>query len=226
MIAFLLSSENLPFTIALSVMLGVALLEGVSAFFGMEFSEAVETIIPSDIGVDATSGDASSGLSKFLCWFRIGQMPVLILIIVLLTCFGLIGLALQGAFFGMTGRFLPGFLSVPAVFVSSLPVARTLSGWLGRVLPQDETEAVSEQTFIGRIAVITLGVAASGMPAEGRLKDAHGLTHYIQIEPMEPSDRFKRGDEILLVTRSSHVFKGIPNPTPMLSQAQTTLSRK
>jgi hypothetical protein len=83
-------------------------------------------------------------------------------------------------------------------------------------MPGDETEAVSEESFIGRIAVVTLGEARAGKPAQGKLSDQHGQTHYVMLEPAASGEVFETGASVLLIGQEGAVFQGIRNMDPNL----------
>jgi hypothetical protein len=237
MVAFLLSSQNLPFTVALTLMLAIAVMEGVSTLIGAGLSDMIDSVLPemdldvdadididmdADIDIDAdmdVDGDfhAPGPFTRLLSWLRVGQVPVLILAIVFLTAFGLIGLFCQSTAIKLVGQMLPGSLaSVPALIVT-FPVVRICGGILARILPQDETESVSEESFVGRVAIITLGTAAAGKPAQARLTDPHGQSHYIMVEPDLAEARFEQGTSVLIVSHQGAVYKGIENPNPALT---------
>lgn len=80
----------------------------------------------------------------------------------------------------------------------------------------DVTEVVSEDAFIGRVAMLTLGEARQGHPAQARLRDGWGQTHYVLVEPDEKESTFKQGDHVLLVRREGSVFRAIENPSEAL----------
>lgn len=222
MLEFLTADGNQPFTVALAVMLIIAVFEGVTTLMGAGISELLDALLPDididvDVDLDADSSGSSDSLSRVLGWLRIGQVPVLILLIILLTSFGLIGLGIQSFLHGSVGLLLPGWVaSIPALFMS-LPVVRVLGGGLAKIMPKDETDAVSEASFIGRIAVITLGSARSGSPAEARLKDEHGQMHYVMVEPDNDNEEFGQGSSVLLVKQESAVFKAIRNTNEALT---------
>lgn len=128
-----IASENLPFSIALTLMVGIAILEGVTTILGVAVSELVDAMVPEfdadidvdldvdadadlDLGVDGTDGaDSVPALSQFLGWLRVGQVPVLILFILFLLSFGLGGMFTQSAVESLTGGYLPAWLaSIPA----------------------------------------------------------------------------------------------------------------
>jgi hypothetical protein len=237
MIGFLLSSQNLPFTVALTLMLAIAVMEGVSTLIGAGLSDMIDSVLPemdldvdadldidmdADIDIDADMDadadfHAPGAFTRLLSWLRVGQVPVLILAIVFLTSFGLIGLFCQSTALKLVGQMLPGSLaSLPALIIT-FPVVRVCGGILARILPKDESESVSEESFIGRVAVITLGTAAAGKPAQARLTDPHGQSHYIMVEPDLAETRFEQGTSVLIVSHQGAVYKGIENPNPALA---------
>ena len=94
---------------------------------------------------------------------------------------------------------------------------RICGGILGRIIPKDETESVSEESFVGRVAVITLGQAAPGKPAQARLSDQHGQAHYVMLEPDTDNAVFEQGTQVLIVSHEGAVFKAIENPSAALT---------
>ncbi|MEH8017278.1 YqiJ family protein [Rheinheimera muenzenbergensis] len=221
MLSLMLASENMAFSIALVLMLMIALLEGIAALFGAGVSSALDSLLPeSDISPHAEVGqiDTDTALSRFLGWLRIGEVPLLMLLVVFLLSFGLLGLLLQGMLHSMLGVLAPGWLAVPVVLALSLPLVRLGGGVLQAIMPRDETSAVSEDSLIGRIAVITLGTARVGYPAEAKVRDQHGYSHYVQLEPDNAADEFNQGNEVLLLSRQGAVYKAILNPNPHLSE--------
>lgn len=219
MIGFLSAPENLPFTVALTVMLAIAILEGITTLLGMAVSGFFETLIPDiDFDIDADTGDihATSGLTKLLGWLRIGKVPFLMLLIIFLTAFGLLGLLVQSTTHSMTGILMPAWLAVFPTFVLSLPVVRMFGGLLEKFMPQDETEAVSENSFIGRTATITLGTASAGSPAQAKLRDEFGQTHYLMVQPDVEGDVFETKEVVLIVKKAGSVYNVIKSTNEAL----------
>jgi hypothetical protein len=224
MLELLTADQNLPFSVSLAVMLGMALLEGISTLLGAGVSHLLDALLP-DLDLDpqlsGMEGQGTSSLSRLLGWLRIGQVPALILLVIFLTAFGLTGLAIQSLARASIGSFLPaGLASLPALALA-IPAVRLFGGALAAILPKDETDAVTEASLVGRIAVITLGTARSGYPAEARTTDTHGTTHYLMVEPDIPGDEFPAGTAVLLVSRSGSLFKAIFNPNPALVDRDT-----
>jgi len=229
MIDFLTAANNLPFSVALAVMFGIALLEGLTTLVGFGLSHAIESLLPdleldADLDVDLHSevhadvhGDigSSSALSNLLSWLRVGQVPVLMLLVVFLTAFGLIGFTLQAFVHNLSGAMLPASIASIPTFVLALPVVRVMGSLIAKIMPKDETEAVSRDSLIGRIAVITLGSARQGNPAEARVRDLHGTAHYVMVEP-DTEEEFKQGDQVILVSQAGSLFRVIKNTSSSL----------
>lgn len=236
---FLFQPEVMPFTVALFVMLAIAAIEGVGMMLGMGLSSLVDQLIPDmdlpeiDVDIDADV-DAPSGIGtdidtphalaepgafgKFLAWLRVGQVPVLILFIVFLVGFGLSGLLLQQTLLSVTGFMLPAIVASVPAFMISMPFVRVFGGALAAVIPKDETEAISSDSFIGRVAVLTAGNATKDSPAQAKTQDQHGRSHYIRLAPDNEGENFKEGDEILIVKKSGSVFYGIHNENAALKK--------
>lgn len=231
MIAFILADQNLPFAVALALMLLIAVLEGVTTVLGMGLSGILDSLMPEmdvdididmdvdvDADVDATHFHPTGPLTKVLSWLRIGQVPVLVLLVIFLTAFGLLGLGVQSVANRLTGYFIPSLAAVGVAFALALPMVRFFGGLLAKVIPKDETEAVSESSFIGMVAVITTGKAKKGSPAQGKLTDRYGQTHYVMIEPDEAGEEFLQGAEVLLVSQHSATFQAIRNTSSVLKR--------
>ena len=89
---------------------------------------------------------------------------------------------------------------------------------MARIIPKDETEAVSEKSFVGCVATITIGTASKGKPAQAKLRDRLGNTHYVMVEPDIDGQFFETGSEVLIVMQTGSVFTAIANSNPSLSK--------
>jgi hypothetical protein len=229
MIEFILQSQNLPFMVSLTIMIMIACLEGVTTMIGFGLSSMIETFIPdfdididadmdADVDLDHPDITATGILTKTFGWFRIGQVPFLIILIAFLTIFGLGGLILQSFCIKLTGHLLPGLIATAIMLPLSLPLVRFITGVIARIMPKDETEAVDEKSFIGRVAVITLGKATKNNPAQAKLKDKFATTHYLMVEPDIDDEEFSQGDQVLIVKQTSSGFKAIHNSVSALQE--------
>jgi hypothetical protein len=228
LIEYFTAAGSAPFTVALLVMFGLAAVELFAVLTGFSINDIVDDLVVSSAGIE-TLGDAPTGMEatskmeavgmvgRFLAWLYVGRVPVLIVLIVFLTVFGLAGLILQGTLRDLTGFALPAVAATPLVLVGCLPLVRAATGGLARILPRDETSAVSPDTFIGRTALIVgPGSVRAGMPGQARVVDAFGTHHYVMAEPEESADVFEVGSTVLLVRKlggGRFSAIGIPNPT-------------
>lgn len=220
MLEFITADQNLPFSVALALMTLLALLEGVGMLLGAGLSGLVDALLPDSLvpDIDAEVPDVSTPgpISALLGWLYIGKVPFFILLILLLMSFGICGLLLQSLVRSLSGGLLPAWIASGGALLLALPVTRGGARLFARLIPKDETEAVSSDSFIGRIAVLTLGSARRGYPAQARLSDTHGQSHYVMVEP-DGEQELAAGSEVLIVKKQGHIFLAIPNPNPLLS---------
>lgn len=215
---------NAPFVVALLVMLGLTAVELIALFVGFSVNDPIDEFFVPQADIDTPQGDASHGLdtvnvdgpgmlARFLAWLYIGKVPVLMVLIVLLTVFGLAGLIAQGILHSLTGVLAPAIIAAPLVLIAVLPIVRACTAGIHRILPADETSAVDTSTFVGRTAFITNGVARTGLPADARLLDQFGTEHHVLVEPEDAGQSFAAGQVVLLVRQTAGGrFTVIANP--------------
>lgn len=208
---FLFASQNLPFAVALAIMALLTLLEFLAIVLAGHTSHVLDGLLPElHLGdVDGSEIAAASFLDRFLGWLHFGQIPVLMLLAIFLLSFGFLGLALQGVLRNALGFMLPGWLAALAVLPLSLPCVRVGGSVLAKIMPRDETQSVSAQSFIGQVATIVLGTARIGSPAQARLKDKHGQSHYVMVEPDQDDEQFEAGDAVLIVSQAGINYRVI-----------------
>jgi hypothetical protein len=202
MLDYFLLAENLPFSVALLLMLMIGAAEAIG-------------LGSSAVHLDA-HGDVDGG-GDLLAWMGIGIVPLLIVLVTLLALFGLTGIAFQQLAAALTGAPLSPWLAAPAAFVVALPLTGICARGLARILPQDESTAVSLNNLIGKRAEIVVGEARRGSPARGRVRDGYGQVHYVMIEPTGDDDSIRAGATALLVRRDGDTFFGLPDVNPLLA---------
>lgn len=217
MIELLTAEPNLAFTTALVLMMAIALLEGLATMGGVGMSAFLDGFLPdTSLDVDLDGLHAPPASFRLLGWLQIGRVPILILLIIFLTAFGLIGLFIQSVTLKLAGAMLPALVAAVPATIASLPVVRVLGCVLAKIIPKDETTAVSKQTFIGRVAVVTLGTAKTGEPAQAKLRDQFGRAHYVMVEPDIEGEVFTTDTPVLLIKRTGAVFRAIRNTAGVL----------
>lgn len=206
---FLLSGDNVPFVAALVLMLLIGAAEAMGLGGGLVLGE----------GVDGLDGDVNVETPSLLSWLNVGRLPLLMLIVVFLFTFGAVGLIGQRVVAAIISQPAPWFLAAPLAFAAALPVARLFGRGVARIMPRDETSAVSRDSLLGRVAVIVTGEARHASAAQARVRDQHGQAHYIMVEPDNAADTFQQGASVLLVRHAGAKFYAIHNTSTSLKDA-------
>lgn len=179
--------------------------------------------LPSDLEVVGANADATAAgqgvFSRILGWLCFGRVPALVIFVIFLTGFGVLGYLLQGFVQSLTGWMLPGVVASGAAFAGALPFTRTTALGLSKVMPKDESDAVSRTSFVGRPALIVQGNAQKGLPAQARLRDPTGQSHYLQVEPDIDDEVLEQGTEVIIVRQLGAGFTAIRNTNSSVSGA-------
>lgn len=199
----MMAPENLPFAVALVLMLMIGAVEALGLGIGAAGADA-----HADVGAD---GD-------LLGWLGLGRIPLLMLIVVLLALFGLVGIAGQQLAAALLGGPLSPWIAGPAAFAAALPLTGLAARGLERVLPRDETTAISLEDLVGRRATVVVGTARQGSPARASVRDRHGLTHYVMAEPTD-GQSVGEGGTLLLVRREGEIFVGLAEGQDLFASA-------
>jgi membrane protein implicated in regulation of membrane protease activity len=198
--------ETWPFGAALVLMLALFVIEGAGLLMAASPSSWLDGLLP----------DLPDGLDGPLGWLHLGKVPFLVLMGIFLAGFAISGYAIQAFSKTLIGGLLPAWgAAIPALF-AGVSLVSGLGGLIARVMPSDESSAVSEQTLIGRAGVIVQGHARSGMAAQAKVRDAYGRAHYVMVEPDLPDQEFAEGSTVLLVKKAGAKFHAIKNPHPDL----------
>lgn len=202
MIEFLLAPYNLPFTVALAVMLIIAALEVVGVMIGLSYCSFLDKLVQAgdfDFDIQGSDFDAQGFFAKVLSWFSIKRVPMLVVLIVFLFVFGFSGLLLQDGMQFLLGFPFPPLIASIITTMTVLPIVAKIISMISKIIPHDETSAISRESLIGKTAEIVLGTARKGHPAQAKAKDRFGNTHYLMVEPDDLDDVFHKGNLVLLV---------------------------
>jgi hypothetical protein len=209
-VSTLFSPELWPFALAIGLLLILAVLEGAALVIGASLSHFLD-------GAVADPGDADGATAAALGWLHVGKVPLLILIVIFLTTFGIVGFAAQLIAKGVMGHFMPPLLPAAIAAAAGIGAMHILGAALSKVVPKDETSAVSDASLVGRVGTIVIGVAKAGRPAQARIHDEFGTPHYVMVEPEGPNEVFEAGASVLLVRHlKGRHFHAIHNPKPGL----------
>jgi hypothetical protein len=210
----LLAPDVRPFAIAAAIMVALGVIELLTTLVGLSIGE----LVGKDIGLESDSHNALGGL--FL-WINAGRLPLLILIMLALGVFSIGGFLLQGLAH-MIGTAVPVGVAALAAAAGSIPVIRTTSRGISRVIPRDETYAVSESDFVGKVAVVSIGPLDQGLPGRVRLKDVFGNWHTAPARASLDSAPLPVGASVLLVDRDARSFIAISAPADLIAQQQSS----
>jgi len=214
--------ENALFAVSIIVFLLIALVQFVAFIMGLEAFSFLDDLLP-DLGgdfdgdADLDIGDvAPSFMDSILSMLKIGKVPLVFSIIAFLFLFPFFGYNMQLITNHAGIGLLPMWISGPVAFMVTLPFLRWSNQVMAKVLPKDETSAVSRESFIGRMATITLGKVSFEHAAEAKLKDSLGNTHYIMVVSDLEGECFEQGEHVLIVGERGNHFSVIANTNPQL----------
>ncbi|HEY1129865.1 MAG TPA: YqiJ family protein [Roseateles sp.] len=202
------SPETLPFGVAVALIVAIALLEGLGMLIALSPSNLIDSWLPEHA--------AETGLDRVLGWLHLGRVPALVLLLLFLLGYALFGYALQKVAFNLFGSFIPAWIAGLLAVPPGLTTVRGLGSLIAHIIPRDESSAVSEQSLVGRAGSVSAGTARRGLAAQARVRDAHGRTHYLMVEPDLDEEVFEEGAQILIVRKQGAFYRCIANPHPHL----------
>ncbi|NKF48961.1 YqiJ family protein [Shewanella sp. WXL01] len=208
MLEFLLLNANTPFAIALSIVLMLALLEGVGMVIGFSISNLLDHLSPIDLDVDVDLEVANTGVTPILGWLCLNRLPLLIWIVLFLTSFALLGYAVNYVTYQVSGQVLTSFIAGIAALALALFTTSFVGRGLAKVLPKNESMAVSKDSFSGQVAKITLGTARFNHPAEAVLVDQFNQKHYVMVAPETDTESFNQHEQVVLLRKQNSFWVG------------------
>ena len=200
----LITPAYAPFIFALFLMLGVGVIEALGTGFGHLDADA-------DTGLDGSH-------SVLLNWLGAGSgLPFLVWLTSFLSCFSVIGIAVQQVSTSALGSPLPVVAASGAAFALALVANKFVAAGLARIFPGFESSVISTDDLIMRRGTVLEGSARRGHPARAKVVDQHRQAHFIMIEPVYDSDVIDAGQTALLVRKDGIVFYALPDVDTALS---------
>jgi len=201
MIDHFLQPEVRPFAIA-AIMIGiVGAIETLSMLIGVSLSELLGKAISVDHNSDSTFVNA-------LCWLNVGGVPLLVFILLALGLFSIAGFLIQDAARLVLAP-LPASIAALGAVAAMLPLLRAATREVARLIPQDETYAVSLSDLIGRVGQVVIGPLDQGLPGRVRVKDVHDNWHTVTASAAPDSPPLQKGARVLLVDCRDRLFIAI-----------------
>lgn len=199
MIEFLLLDANSAFTVALCIMLGLALLEILGVLLGLSAMSWVDELSPFEVDIDASVGGVSS-------WLCLNKLPLYVWIVLFCTLFGLSGLITNYFSLLFTATTLPTFASQIIAVVATFVVMPTIANPIAKILPNVQTDAVSDNSFSGCLAIVSQDNCRVERPVEARFTDAKGTEQHVLVIPSSDEQTFQRDQEVVLVDKNEQGF--------------------
>jgi hypothetical protein len=210
----LLAPDVRPFAVAAAIMAVLGGIELLTTLVGFSISE----ILGKDVAIEA---DSHNGLGGLLLWINAGRLPLLILIILAFGVFSVEGFLLQGIAHA-AGFAIPVWVAALAAIAGSIPVIRITSRGIARIIPRDETYAVSDADFVGKVAMVSVGPLDQGLPGRVRLKDVFGNWHTVSARASRDSPALAVGASVLLVDRDARSFIAISAPADLIEPQRSS----
>ena len=200
---FFLNPSNLPFIVSGCTLAAILILEIFGLFIGMS------TMLQSHImgHIDANGNGIpdhleAQGFSLF-SWLNPGRVPFMVMMVIFSTVFTVVGFGTQWMFLGATSHYAPMILSVPIVLAITLPITRSGTNAIAKIIPRDETNAITLESLTGDQGWVIIGPISSKVSGSVRITDKYGTDHYLTA--------FSEGDAIL-ECRDTVILVG-PHPT-------------
>ncbi|MDX8348667.1 YqiJ family protein [Cognatiyoonia sp. IB215446] len=226
MLTTFLTPEAAPFSIALSVVAGLFMLEIIALILGGSVLAAgsdapdvdidmdadfdvdldAEFDVDAEMDVEIDAPDTDIAPSGMLGWLGLKDAPFMIWLVSFLTIFGLSGLVILQAGTALTGLALPLIATVPAATLISAYCTRFIAAVVAAIMPKTESTAMRTRFLGGHHGVITQGTARRGRPAEAKIKDRHGNIHYLRVEPLEDDVEIPQGRDVHVIRKRDGMF--------------------
>lgn len=195
LLQFFFHTNNLPFAITGCVLIGLVVIEILTSLIGFHFLSFIDNLLPDiDLSIDV---DNMPTITKVFGWLRIDNVPLMILFLAFLFLYTVFGFTVQRIMFQTIHQYIYWWLIAWPVILLTIPFLKMTSSVLSKIVIKDETTAITIESLEGGIAIITVGIAKKGSPAEAKIVDKFKHTHYVRVEPETGS--FKQGDQVFLM---------------------------
>lgn len=219
MISFLADPKNVPFLVAYGflIVFGLLLTIGGMLDHGHDHDAGVDADGHPHIHGDIDGDGDIDFLDSALGWLGIGKAPISMLLLIFCWAFGSAGFIVQWIAFKATGSLQsPGLASAIAI-VPAIVLHCLLAVVVAKFTNRDDSTAVHSDSFIGKTATIVIGQTTRGKPTQAKLKDQHGQTHYLMVEPHREEDSLQAGEEVVVVARNGSLFEVMPNDIDIIA---------
>ncbi len=208
MIAWLLAPQLQPFTIAALVMLALLAIQIVTSFAG--------TVLPDMPDVLPFNDAPDSPLD----WLNLGKVPLLILLMLLLGLFAAGGMVLQAVAEPLIGL-VPKLPAALAAGVFALLTTGAASRLIARIMPRDESYALSDEDLIGQVGTVTVGPLETHAVGKISVLDAFGNRHFPRVRRATEGEVIETGARVLIVDIKKREYRVIRAPAELAGDDST-----
>ncbi len=249
MFSFLLAWYNLPFLAGLICSLALSLLQMIGGFgdhdadadvdadvdidvdadIDADVDADIDADIDADVDADADSAGADAVGGSFfndaLAGLGVGRVPLLLVLMAFLSCFGAVGLLVNTLLTNVLGSYpAPAFFPILLIVtLSGLLMTGRISRLLAHMAPASST-AIGFEQLVGRVGIV---VSPSVSPTYGRVqvKDSFGTLHtvYAIIEDGAP---LPERSEVALLAYDAPRRCFVVGPLDQLRRRPRTKSRE
>lgn len=194
-----LAPQMLPYTVAFMIFAIIAFLEFTSLILGWAIFGFLDDILVSnhsDIHIEGTG--LVSGVFGYI---NPQKVPFSMVLVSLFFVFGFIGTLLQNIL-----GLLPLGITLPLVIVFTFIALRHITNIIGKLLPNESTDVVTTDSFIGKKAIILDPKSQRNLPARAKITDVYGSNHYIRIEPLQKEETLLEGEEVIVMEKAKSIF--------------------
>lgn len=192
----LAAPEYFLFSLSLMLVAGLLVIE-IALLLTIGGSAALDAAAP-DVAV------LPDAVNKALSVLGFGKVPAILVMIALLTFFGVAGFLIQGVAREIFMTPLPAIVAAPIAFIGAVEACRRFVWIIQRYLPSDETSAVERATLVGRTATIVYGDATPDRPATAAVADDFGSIHRVQVK--SEAGVIEQGSLVLIIAYEGAFF--------------------
>ncbi|QSX29279.1 YqiJ family protein [Shewanella cyperi] len=208
MLSFLFSDPNLPYSIAIAMVVLLGIIEALAMVAGLSIMGVLDDWLPMDN--DFSADVAGGGFTGLVGWLCLNRLPLLIWLVLALCSFAISGLSINFVSVYAANVLLPTWLTLPLALFGGALGCRLLGQPLARLLPKNESSAVSIDDLCGCVGTVTLGRAVKGNPSEALVHDKYQQKHYVLVEPEHEQGEFLQGTSVVLLRRQGRVWAASP----------------
>ena len=184
--------SNYMYMVALSLMGFILLVYVILTMFGIDL-EGDDVDVDSNMEMETDLEIDANVMGDILNWSSFNKVPTIIYLSSVLLSFGVTGL-LFNKILGIEENYFSLIASLPMSVIG----AKYLSTIIGGIIPKVSTNVVSNLSFIGLKATVTMG-GKGGIPCEARISH-QGSKYFVSVQHIEDMELEQDQEIVILKT--------------------------